>query len=153
MRSSKTVLKTSSVASAVWHVAPSCRSQMLPISSSSIFVNKTIAFNCNDLFEESTVFEEKWPNYASGAKSTQNSDSFWVRRLFNVCMRVFCGPNMTILLVYMNAKIKKSFIGKDDFFLPKSTSSVSRSQAHLSQHCSSVYTTIFVRRKDKTNYR
>ena len=32
--------KTSSVASAVWHVAPSCWNQMLAISSSSIFVNK-----------------------------------------------------------------------------------------------------------------
>ena len=38
------------------------------------------------------------------------------------------------------------------FFLPKSASSVSRSQAHLAQRCSSVYTTIFVQRKDKTNY-
>ena len=34
------------------------------------------------------------------------------------------------------------------FFLPKLVSSVSRSQAHLAQRCSSVYTTIFVRRKD-----
>ena len=34
------------------------------------------------------------------------------------------------------------------FFLPKSASSVSRSQAS----CSRVYTIIFVRRKDKTNY-
>ena len=38
------------------------------------------------------------------------------------------------------------------FFLPKSASSVSRSQAHLAKWCLSVYTTIFVRRKDKTNY-
>ena len=49
--------------------------------------------------------------------------------------------NATILLVYMPDKIKMSFIWKDDFFLPKSAYSVSRSQAHL-----------FVRRKDKTNY-
>ena len=42
--SSKTMRKTSSVASAVWHVAPSCWNQMLPISSSSIFVNE-ISFN------------------------------------------------------------------------------------------------------------
>ena len=47
-------------------------------------------------------------------------------------------PNATILLVYIPAKIKISFIWKDDFFLPKSASSVSRS--------------IFVRRKDKTSY-
>ena len=44
MRPSKTVCKTSSVASAVWHVAQSCWNQMLPISSSSIFVNKN-SFN------------------------------------------------------------------------------------------------------------
>ena len=38
------------------------------------------------------IFEEKLPNYASGLKCTPNSDSIWVRRLFNVCMRVFCAP-------------------------------------------------------------
>ena len=38
------------------------------------------------------------------------------------------------------------------FFLTKSASSVSRSQAHLAKRCSSEYTTIFVRRKDKSNY-
>ena len=32
-------LKTSNVASAVWHVVPSCWNQMLPISSSSIFAH------------------------------------------------------------------------------------------------------------------
>ena len=109
MRSSNTGRKTSSVASAVWHVAPFCWSQMFPTSSSSIFVNK------------------KWPYYAFGPKSAPNSDSFRVRRLFNVCVRVFCAPNATILLVYILAKIKKNFIWKDDFFLLKSTSSVSRS--------------------------
>ena len=43
---------------------------------------------------------------------------------------VFCAPNVIILLVYIPAKIKISFIWKDDFFfLPKSPSSVSRSIA------------------------
>ena len=28
-------------------------------------------------------------------KSAPNSDSFWVRRLFNVCLRVFSAPNAT----------------------------------------------------------
>ena len=51
--------------------------------------------------------------------------SFW-RWLFNVCVRVFCATNATILLVYIPAKIKVSFIWKDDFFLPTSASSVSR---------------------------
>ena len=33
-----------------------------------------------------------------------------MHRLFNVCLRVFCAPNATILLVYIAAKIKMSFI-------------------------------------------
>ena len=41
---------------------------------------------------------------------------------------------------------------KRRFFLPKSASSISPSQAYLAKRCSSVYTTIFVRRNDKTNY-
>ena len=52
-------------------------------------------------------------------KSAPNSNSFCVRRLFNVCVRVFCAPNGTILLVYIPAKIKMKFIGKDDFFFAK----------------------------------
>ena len=75
-----------------------------------------------------------------------------VGRLFNVCVRIFCAPNATILLVYLPAEIKMSFIWKDGFFLPKSASSVSRSLAHLAKQSSSVYTTIFVRWKNKTNY-
>ena len=39
-----------------------------------------------------------------------------VRRLFNVCVRVFCAPNATILLVNIPAKIKITFIWKYDFF-------------------------------------
>ena len=65
------------------------------------------------------IFEGKWPNYATGPKSAPNSNSFWV---FNVCVRVFCAPNTTILPVYIPAKIKMSFIWKDDFC----ASSVSR---------------------------
>ena len=57
----------------------------------------TIAMDCNGL--SLLIFEEKWPNYASGPKSAPNSDSFWVCRLFNVCVRVFCTPNATSLLV------------------------------------------------------
>ena len=61
----------------------------------------TIAIDCNGL--TLLIFEEKWPNYASGPKSTPNSDSFWVRRLLNVCVRVFCAPHATMLLVYIPA--------------------------------------------------
>ena len=78
------------------------------------------------------TIEEKWRNYASGPKSTPNSDSFWVRRFFNVSVRVFCVPNEIILPVYIPANIKMSFIWKGDFFLTKSASSVSRSQTHFS---------------------
>ena len=53
------------------------------------------------------------------APSAPNSDSFWVRRLFNVCVRGFCASNPTILLVNITAKIKMSLIWKDDFFFAK----------------------------------
>ena len=92
MRSSKTGRKSLSVASAVWHVAASCWNQMLSISSSSIFVKMAQLCLC-----------------------LPNNDPFWVRRLFNVYVRVFYVPNATILLVYIPAKIKMNFIWKDDF--------------------------------------
>ena len=41
--------------------------------------------------------KKKWFNYASGQKSAPNSNSFWARQLFNICVRVFCAPNATIL--------------------------------------------------------
>ena len=44
MRSLKIGRKTSSIASAVWHIAPSCWNQMLPIFFFSTFVNKN-SFN------------------------------------------------------------------------------------------------------------
>ena len=96
----------------------------------------TIAIDCNGL--SLIIFEEIWPNYASESKFAPNSNWFWMRQLFNVCVRVFCAPNATILLVYIPAKIKLSFVWKDNFFLPKSTSCVSQSRAR----CSSVYTHI-----------
>ena len=89
----------------------------------------TIIIGCNRL--SLLIFEEKWPNYACGPKFATNSGSFMARRLFNLCVRLFCAPNATILLVYITTKIKMSFICRDDSFLPKSASSVSRSQAHF----------------------
>ena len=74
----------------------------------------TIVIDCNGL--SLLIFEEKWSNYASGPKSAPNSDSFWVRQLFNLSVRVFSAPNTTILLVYFSAKVKMPFIWKDDFF-------------------------------------
>ena len=58
----------------------------------------TIAIDDNGL--SLLIFEVKLSNYASEPKFAPNSDSFWVRRLFNVCVRVFCAPNATILRVY-----------------------------------------------------
>ena len=119
MRSSKTGHKTSNVANIL--LFNSCKQKFVqhgPI---------TIVIDYNEL--SLLNLEEKCPNNASGPKSAPNSDSFWMLRLFNVCVRVFCVPNATILLVYIPAKIKMSFIWKDDFFLTKSTSSVSRSVA------------------------
>ena len=68
----------------------------------------TIAIDCNGL--SLLIFDEKWSNYASGPISTPNSDSFYVCWLCNVCVRVFCAPNVTISLVYLPVKIKMSFI-------------------------------------------
>ena len=68
----------------------------------------TTAIDCNGL--SLLFFEEKCPNYVSGPKSVPNSNSFWERWLFNVCVRVLCDPNATILLVYIPAEIKMSFI-------------------------------------------
>ena len=62
----------------------------------------TIAIDCNGLCL--LIFEEKLPHYASGPKSAPNSNSFWVRRLFNVCVRAFSAPNVTILLVVLHLK-------------------------------------------------
>ena len=105
----------------------------------------TIAMDWNGL--SLFIFEEKLSNYASA----RNNDSFWVRQLFNVCVRVFWVPNATILLVYVPPKIKMSFIWKENFFAKIGffCNSICR---NISQRCASVYTTIFVRRKDKTNY-
>ena len=63
------------------------------------------------------------------------ADSFWVRQLFNVSARVFCALNATILLVYKPAKIKMSFILKDDVFDDDFQSNVA-----IFPRCSSVYT-------------
>ena len=101
----------------------------------------TIVIVCNSL--SLLIFGEKLSNYASGPKSASNNDSFWVHRLFNVCVWVVCAPNATIFLVYISAKIKMSFIWKDDFFWPKSASSVSRSQAHLAKRKHIVWSIAF----------
>ena len=56
----------------------------------------TIAIDGNGL--SVLIFQEKCPNYASGSKSALNSDLFWVRRLFNVCVRNFCALHVLRLI-------------------------------------------------------
>ena len=117
MRSLKTGRKTSSV---VVLLKPNVANILFFNFCEQKFVQHgpiTIAINCYVL--SLLIFEEKCPNYASGPKSALNSDSFWVRRLFNVCLRVSCVPNATILLICIPAKVKMSFIWKDVFFLHK----------------------------------
>ena len=63
----------------------------------------TIAIDCNGL--SLLIFEQKWPNYSSGLKSAPNGYSFWLRRLFNACLRIFCASNATV------------FIWNTDFFV------------------------------------
>ena len=156
MRSEKTEPKTSSIASAVWHVAPV---QLKPNVASILLFNFceqkfiqhdpiTIAIDCNSL--SLVIFEEICFNYASAPKSAAKSDTFWMRRLFNICVRVFCDPNATILLVYLSAKIKMSFIRKDDFFFTKVGIFCKSIDPSVVQAYS--IRTIFVLRKDKTNY-
>ena len=69
----------------------------------------------------------------------------WVRRLFNVCVRVFRAPNATILFVYIAAKIKMSFVRKDDFVFAKIGKRIVAIFPRLCLCCNiaSVYTTIF----------
>ena len=98
----------------------------------------TIAIDCNGF--SLLIFE--WPSYASGPKFAANSDSFWVRRLFNVCVRGFCA----CLHTHQDQNelhLKRWFFAKIGIFCE----SICR---NISQRCSSIYTTIFVRRKDKT---
>ena len=116
MRSSKTGCKTSSVASSCVALSagllkPNVANILLFKFCEQKFVQHgpiTIVIACNGL--SLLIFEDKCPNYAFGSKSAPNSDSVWVRWLFNVCVWVFCAPNATILLVYIPAKIKMGFI-------------------------------------------
>ena len=74
----------------------------------------TIAIDCNGL--SLLIFEEKWPNYAAGPISAPNSDSFWVRRLFNVCVRVFCASNCDNFSCLHTRQYQNEFCLKRWFF-------------------------------------
>ena len=105
----------------------------------------TIAIDCNGLSLH--IFEEKWPNYASGPKSATNSELFWVRQFSMYAPNGFLCPKCNNFACLHTRQDQNELHLKRWFFLPKSASSVSRSQAHLAKRI-----TIFVRRKDKTNY-
>ena len=64
----------------------------------------TIAIDCNGL--SLLIFKEKCLNYAVGPKSAPNSDSFWVRRFFNVCVR-FSVPQMRQFCLFKYPPISK----------------------------------------------
>ena len=82
----------------------------------------TIAINCNGL--SLLIFEEKWRNYASGLKFAPN------RQFLCLQIRNQNGLHLKRWFFFQNRSICRN----------------------ISQRCSNVYTTIFVRRKDKTNY-
>ena len=118
MRSLKTGRKTSSVASTVWHVALSVETKCCQYPLLQFLWTK---------------IRSTWPG----------NNRYWLYRLlladfrrkinwsiFLLMRAGFLYPKRDNLLVYIPAKIKMSFIWKDDF-LPKSASSVSRSQAHF----------------------
>ena len=63
----------------------------------------------------------------------------------------FLCPKYDNFLVYILAKIKMSFIWKDNFFA-KIHIFCKWICSNISKRCSSVCTTIFIRRKNKTNY-
>ena len=64
----------------------------------------------------------------SGPKLAPNGDSFWVRRLFNVCVRFSVPQMLQFYLFTYPPRSKWASSEKMIFFWPKSSSSVSRSQ-------------------------
>ena len=96
-----------------------------------------LLFNCEQKLDcnghSLLIFAEKWPNYASGLKSAPNSDSLWVYRLFNVCVRVFCAPNATILIVHQDQNelhLKRWFFWKIGIFCKSIAGPLSEAKTH-----------------------
>ena len=153
MISSKIGHKTPRVASAVWHVAPSCWNQMLPIFSTSIFVNKC---SDNDLhWLQRPLFSDFRRKMSQLCLWTKILTKQWLvldASAFQ-CMRTgFLRPKCDNFACLHTRQDQNELYMKKWFFFPKSGSSINRLQVHLSKRSSSAYTTIFVRWKDKTNY-
>ena len=118
MRSSKTGRKTSSVASAVWYVAPSCWNQMLPISSSSIFVNKN-SFKTISLL---TVTASPCPFSMKNDTMDQNPHQTVTRFGCVGFSKYACEipvPQMRQFCLFTYPPRTQSFIWKYDFFFAK----------------------------------
>ena len=109
----------------------------------------TITIDCKGL--SLLIFEEKWPNYASRPKSAPKRDSFLGTSAFQCIRAGFLCPKSNYFACLHTRQAQNELHLKRWFlFLPKLASYVSRSVAIFP--CSSVYKTIFVRQKDKTNY-
>ena len=99
----------------------------------------TIAIDCNGF--SSLIFEEIWLNYYFGLKSAPNSDSFWVRRVFNVCMYAMyarmCGlfvPQMRQFCLYTYPPRSNWAASEKIIFLPKSPIFPAYKQAYTQPH-------------------
>ena len=137
MQSSNAGRKTLSVVSAVWHVAPQNVALILLFNfCEQKFVQHgptTIAIDCNGL--SLLIFEEKWSNSASLDLSLHQT----VNRFGCVDFSMYaCGFSVSqmpqfCLFTYPPRSKWDSSEKMIFFFLPKSASSVSRSQAHLAK--------------------
>ena len=61
------------------------------------------------------IFKKIMPNDPSCVKTTPNSYTLCIERLFNNHFWVFQNPNATILLINIASKVKMSLIAHNDF--------------------------------------
>ena len=137
MRSSKTGRKTWIVAAAVWHVALSCWNHMLPISSSSIFVNKN-SFNMARAQSALTVTASYLFSKKNGPIMPLDPNLHQrVTRFACVGSSMYaCGfsvPQLRQFCLFIYPPRSKWASSENMMLLPKSASCVSRSQAHLAK--------------------
>ena len=129
--------KISNVASAVWHVAPSCWNQMLLISFSSIFVNKkkkkkrkrllltVTASPCSFSKKNGPIILYLWIKVRTKKWLVLGASAFHSMRAGFLC------PKCNNFAYLHNRQDRNEHHMKRWFFWPKSASSVSRSQVHF----------------------
>ena len=88
-----------------------------------------IAIDCNGLFL--LIFEEKWPNYTSGSKIRTKQWLVLVVLAFQCMCAGFLCPKCKNFACLHTRQDQNELHGNGQFFLPKSSSFVSRSQVHL----------------------